>query len=99
MPSKRRRKKASNPWWWTPSIEDVVVTKRAMERSKIHPLIIEHARQALVSNKYSSRPRAKRRWLEIVYVGELKLALSCRIEEDKIVVTNLRRAQKGFVHV
>jgi len=96
LPSKR--KKASNPWWWTPTLEDVLIDRDAMERCKLHPLIVERARHALVNNKYSSRPRAKRKWLEIVYVGDLKLALSCKIEKEKIVVTNLRRAQKRFVH-
>jgi len=47
--------------------------------------------------RHLTRPwRARRRWLEDLDVGEVRVKLSCVVEDDKIVVTNIDLPHGGF---
>lgn len=74
---------------------DVVVDPKALSKSKVHPIIIERARKKMLENLDPKRPRAKRKWQEIVYLDQgIRLAMNCHREDDKIVITGIRELKK-----
>jgi len=53
----------------------------------------------MAEKKYPTRPRrAKKNWLEEVLVDGGKVYLSCHVEEEKIVVTNID-VRKGLERI
>jgi len=85
------------PWWYSPTVDQIIATDDAIERCGLHSLIIQRIFTAMANKKYPTRPkRAKKSWLENLTVSGVKCQLSCVIEEDKIVVTNIRLPKGGF---
>ena len=90
-----RKKRYERPWWHSPTVNQILVTTDAMERCRLPPLIIRRIISAMAEKKYPSRPkRAKKNWLENLLVDGAKVYLSCHVEEEKIVVTNIN-VRKG----
>lgn len=96
MHSKRKQKRR-RPWWHSPYVDQIMATDRAIERCKLHSLIIQRIFSAMAKKKYPTRPRrARRKWLENVTVDGVRCHLSCIVEADKIVVTNISLPKGGF---
>jgi hypothetical protein len=91
------RKKPNDPWWFSPSIFDVVAIDKVYQQSKLPPLLIQKVLHALAEARFPTRPRrAKKEWVESVYVDGTTFVLSCHIDqnEKKIVVKNIRPTKK-----
>jgi len=76
---------------------DIVVDPDVFSKSKVHPIDIERARKKMIEDPHPTRPTAKKRWQENVYVEEsgIRLAMNCHKEDDKIVITGVRKLRKG----
>ena len=75
---------------------DIVVDPKVSFKSKIHPTIIELVRKKMLSDPSPTRPKAKRKWQEIVYLDAgTRFGVNCQIEDDKIVITGLKKLPKG----
>ena len=75
---------------------DIVVDPDALSKSKVHPIIVERARKKMLKNPDPTRPRAKRKWLEIVHLEEgMRLAMTCHKEDDIIVIKRIRKMRKA----
>lgn len=87
-------------WWLNPSLDDILAEPNAITKSKVDPQTIQRALVAMVENSpYATRPtRARKKWQEIVEVDGVKIALGCHVQDNihKIVITNIKRAQKKF---
>jgi len=96
VPSRKRRQR---PWWYSPSIDQIIATPDAIKRCRLPPLIIQRIFAEMARTPYPTRPtRARRRWLEPLTVDGAECQLSCHVEEDKIVVTNIN-ILKGFERI
>lgn len=75
---------------------DIIVDLDALSKSKVHPIDIERARKKMMENPNFKPPRAKKKWQEIVYLEQsgLRLAINCHKEQDKIVITGIRKMRK-----
>jgi len=74
---------------------DIVVDPKAFSQSKVHPMIIERARKKMLKTPDPKRPRAKRKWQEIVYLEEgIRLAMNCHKSDDTIVITGIKKLKK-----
>jgi hypothetical protein len=84
------RKKKEDPWWYSPTEFQIIATERAIRRCQLHPLLIQKIFVAMAKRRYPTRPkRAKRKWVELVCVDDVFYQLSCHVNEDMIVVTNI----------
>lgn len=88
MPSK---KKKDDPPWFHPSPDDILVDPDVYDKSKLPVLTINQIKAAIINNKSCSRPTgAKKTWIEPVTVEGQKYGPSCRIEEGKIVIGQIK---------
>ena len=98
MPSGGRRRE--RPWWHKPNIEDIYAKPEEIRRCRLPPLIITRIFNAMTEVKYPTRPRrAKRKWLENLTVDGVRVQLSCHVEGDHIVVTNINLPRGGFERI
>lgn len=91
------RKKKEDPWWYSPSIFEIIPTEKAIRRCQLHSLLIQKILIAMANARFPTRPRrAKRNWVEPVYVDGAMYQLSCHVDgkEKVIVVTNIRPPKK-----
>ena len=75
---------------------DIIVDPDALSKSKVHPIDIERARKKMLKNPDIGKHRAKRRWVEKVYVEEsgITLAVNCHKENDLVVMEGIRKLTK-----
>jgi hypothetical protein len=75
---------------------DIVVDPDALSNSKVHPTIVERARKKLLKSTHPLGPKAKKKWQEIVPLPDLniRLAMICHKEGNKIVITKIRKLKK-----
>ncbi len=67
---------------------DVVYEDGAIEKSKIDAITLERARRKMIANPDPTRPKKGGKWLEMVILPECRIAMSCKKEDDDIVITN-----------
>jgi hypothetical protein len=78
-------------------VTDVICDPLVFGKSKIHPSIIEKIRKKLMNDPRVKPPKAKRMWLEVVSLDQELFHVTCREEEEKIVITKVCRAKKKKV--
>lgn len=74
---------------------DIKVDLDAFIESQVHPIMVEQAKKIMAEDPYPTRPKAKGKWQEIVTLdsGE-RLAMNCHKEDDKIVITGIKKLKK-----
>lgn len=98
MPPRKRAKEP--PWWHSPTIEQIYVTPKAIRRCKLPALIIQRISSCLADQKYPTRPRrARRNWLEELDVDGVRVKLSCVVERELLVITNIELPRGGFERI
>ena len=79
---------------------DVVITKDALEKSKVHAAIIEQVRKKMVENPYPTRPPpGGKKWEELVRLDGAHYAVACRWEGNKILMTRVRKSPTRRVKI
>lgn len=77
-------------------MEDIIVDENAFIEAQVHPMTVERARKKMIADPDSTRPKAKKKWQEIVHLDKngVWLAMNCHREGDKIVITGIRKLTK-----
>lgn len=86
-------KKKEDPWWFSPSIFQVQATDKAIRCAHLDSLLLQKIFYTLAKARYPTRPRrARKNWIENVYVDGTMYQLNCFIDENAkmIVVTDIR---------
>jgi len=71
---------------------DIIVDKDVYHKSKVHSTVIQKVVAEMSSNPSLEKHRAKSKWLEMVWLGNTRYAVSCKKEDGKIVVTMIRQS-------
>ncbi len=76
---------------------DIIIDPKVPFKSKVHPTIIEQIRKKMLRDSAPTRPKAKRKWREIVYLSAgPRYAVDCQKEEDdKIVIIGVQQLKRG----
>jgi len=76
--------------------KDIIIDVIAFVKSKVHPTIMEKIRQKMLSNPSQTRPKAKNKWQERVYLEKegLWFTVICHGEGDKIVLKKFTQLRK-----
>lgn len=92
MPSKEDE----DPWWLSPSIFQIMMTKKATDHANLKNFLLAKISHALASARFATRPkRARKNWVENVCVDGVTYQLNCFVDEKtKMIVISDIRAPK-----
>lgn len=76
---------------------DILFEPDAITKSRLHSTVISKVRKEMMRNPSATRPKAKGKWLEIVYCDGNRFAVSCKKEDSDIVVTTVRFVPKKTI--